>query len=32
MFPNGYESPYAIGSEAQRPFAVLMETFRWSSV
>lgn len=32
MFPNAYESPYAIGIEAQRPFAVLMENYRWSSV
>jgi hypothetical protein len=32
MFPNAYESPYAIGIEAQRPFAVLMENFCWSSV
>ena len=32
MFPNAYGSPYAIGIEAQRPFAVLMESFRWSSV
>jgi hypothetical protein len=32
MFPNAYESPYAIAIEAQRPFAVLMENFRWSSV
>jgi hypothetical protein len=27
MFPNAYESPYAIGIEAQRPFAVLMENW-----
>jgi hypothetical protein len=29
MFAYGYGGPYAIGIEAQRPLAVLMESFRW---
>jgi hypothetical protein len=32
MFPNAYASPYAISIETQRPFTVLVESFRCSSV